>query len=305
MLFYPSRTRDRLNGNKPIYFERLTGQAMLNPLYPIRSFSPSAHAVCDSGAFQDLGKRDRLSPAAALDRQLQYEERMRWHMDDHSFHFESVMIYDQMAGVDEAIVNGRKRKIRGNEHTAERAIHDTLESAAYYASRRGSIAGAIGFVGQGVSADQYVDQCVIPMAELMRPGDWFAFGGMCIMGMRRSLLPVFYETFPRVLQALIPKGIRRFHLLGVCVPEAVTYAARIAAGAFVYLSTDSSAPELASVISGAVYVNGRKKQGPWEKSQKGIDYCPTDLAHANIHAYATWAWDLGANPPDAAPIGAL
>lgn len=297
MLFYPSRTRDKLNGNKPVTFERLIGRAMLNPIYPVHVFDPHALAICDSGAFQDLGKRPRLSLGNALDRQLRYEEQLRWRINDHDFYFESILIYDQMAGVDEALVNGRKQKIRGNEETAHRAVHETLEAAHYYASQRGRIRGRLCFVGQGVTPDQYVHGCIAPMARMMRPGDWFGFGGFCILGRQRSLLPIFYETFPAALDMLIPLGIDRFHLLGVCVPEAVTFAARIAGARGVALSTDSSAIELSSVISGAVYVDGRKKRGPWSKAQKGVDYCPTQLAHDNIVRYSDWALSLGANAP--------
>lgn len=265
---------------------------MLNPLYPVRCFDTTALAICDSGAFQDLGTRARLLPRQALERQLRYEEQLRWRMDDHAFHYEAVCIYDQMAGVDEAIVNGRKQKVRGNEQTAARAVAETLDSAEYYNRQRGRIAGRLCFVGQGITPEQYVNACVVPMASLMQPGDYFAFGGFCILGRQRSLLPIFYETFPAVLRCLILHGITRYHLLGVCVPEAVTFAARVAAELGVILSNDSSAIELSSVISGAVYVDGRKKKGPWTKAQKGVDYCPTALAHSNIDKYSQWAASL-------------
>lgn len=304
MLFYPSRTRDTLNGYKPVSFERVVGRAMLNPLYPVRRLDPRAACICDSGAFQDLGKGPRLSPRAALERQLRYEEQLRWHTGDHTFHFQAVCIYDDMAGVDEAIVEGRKRKIRGNEDTARRAVDATLEAASYYAGRRDLMRGRLCFVGQGINPQQYLEECVRPMAALMRPGDWFAFGGFCIIGRQRSLIPTFQATFPRVVDFLISRGITRFHLLGVCVPEAVIFAAHEAARRGVIVSTDSSAIELASVISGAVYVNGRKKQGPWTKAQKGIDYCPTDLAHQNVAAYDTWAYGLGANKAARCSCGA-
>lgn len=297
MLFYPSRTRDTLNGYKPVHFERLVGRAMLNPLYPVRHLDPRAASICDSGAFQDLGARPRLTPRAALDRQLRYEDQLRARTGDRTWHFEAVAIYDEMAGVDEAVIEGRKRKVRGNEDTARRAVEATLEAAAHYHARRSDIEGRVMFVGQGINPAQYVEECVEPMAAMMRPDDYFAFGGFCIIGRQRSLIPVFRATFPAALDALIPRGITRYHLLGVCVPEAVTFAAAEAARRGVALSTDSSAVELASVISGAVYVNGRKKRGPWTKAQKGVDYCPTELAHQNIVAYSDWAYGLGANAP--------
>lgn len=297
MLFYPSKTQDKLNRGKLFYPEGLVGRAMLNPLYPIRRVAPGARVICDSGAFQDLGARPRLSPWAALDRQLRYEEQLRWHTGDHSFRFEALVIYDQMAGVDEAIIDGRKVKIRGTADTAAAAVAETLQAARYYASQRHRIRGALCFAGQGITPDQYIGECVEPMAALMGPGDWFAFGGFCIIGRQRSLIPVFIETYPRVLDLLIPRGITRFHLLGVTVPEAVDFAAREAGARGVVVSTDSSAIEFASLVNGAEYINGRNKRGRWSRADKYVNYCPVELAHQNIVAYSEWAYSLGANEP--------
>ncbi len=130
---------------------------------------------------------------------------------------------------------------------------------------------------------------MLQLAQYMAPDDYFAFGGFCIIGRhRKKMLPIFYETFARVVAYLKPRGITRFHTLGVCVPEAITYAVSVARGEGVVFSTDSSAPEVASLLHGAVYVGGRVKYGTWTKAQKGIDYCPVDLAHSNISAYANW-----------------
>jgi hypothetical protein len=306
--FYPSKANDKLNaggfGRLPFQPERV-GRVMLNPHYPIRRLMPGTRAICDSGAFQDIDAGTRLLPWTALDRQLRFEEQLRWRTGDHNFHFEAVVIYDQMAGVDEALDEwGRKVKKRGTHDTAAVAVAETLRAARYYATQRERIRGRIAWVGQGVTPDQYVNDCVLPMRKLMRPGDWFAFGGFCIIGKNRSLLPVFCTTLPRVLDALISVGITRYHLLGVCVPDAVEFAAAEAARRGVAVSTDSSAVEFASLVNGAVYVNGRWTRGPWTKEQKGIDYNPVDLAHRNIVAYSEWAYSLGANEPTTCPCGA-
>lgn len=304
MLYYPSKTQDKLNRGKAFYPDRLVGRAMVNPLYPIRQIAPDARIICDSGAFQDLGARPRLSPRGALERQLRFEEQLRWYTDNHGFAFEAMVIYDQMAGVDETIISGRKVKVRGTLDTARAAVAETLQAARYYASQRHRIRGALCFAGQGVTPDQYVEECVAPMALLMRPGDWFAFGGFCIIGRQRSLIPIFYETFTRVLDALIPHGITRYHLLGVTVPEPVEFAAAEAARRGVAVSTDSSAIEFASLVNGVEYIDGRNKRGRYVRADKYVNYCPVDLAHKNIVAYSEWAYGLGANEPAACSCGA-
>lgn len=289
MLFYPSKTNNRLNA-RPFIPEAIDRRAMLNPRYPVRSLLPGTQAVCDSGAFQDVAKR-RLPVWKALDAQLQYEERLRWYTPGFEA-FEAVVIYDQMAGVDEAVVNGKKVKIRGDEQTAERAVAETIAAARYYASQRERIAGAIAFAGQGINPDQYLD-CVQAMIPLMTPRDWFAFGGFCITGQLRSLLPVFVETVERVCVALQSTGVRRLHLLGVCWPDAVQAATKLATHHGYTISTDSRAPETAGCIYGDTYnVQTGRQQTTYRKDEKWIAYHPNELAHRNIETYTRWCQSL-------------
>ena len=68
MIFYPSKTHDRLNG-APFPVEAINGRAMLNPHYRA-TLAPGTRYIIDSGAFQERDMRNRLQPWTALDRQL-------------------------------------------------------------------------------------------------------------------------------------------------------------------------------------------------------------------------------------------
>jgi hypothetical protein len=310
MLFYPSKTNDKLN-TKPFHPESVNGLVMLNPNYPIKilldandpwycakceRWHKGPCAICDSGAFQHIKDGQRLMVHAALDRQLRLEEQIRWHNNNHDWHFESVCIYDQMAGVDETVVNGKKVKQRGTPETARKAVTQTLESAAYYNRQRHKIQGRIMFIGQGVTPDQYINDCLVPMLDYMQPGDYFGFGGFCIWGrMPKRITPIAHETILRALPLLWQCGIRRIHLLGVMYAPAVEWVSTlinwindVARKEGFICSTDGSGPEQAGTIAGCEYIKGRQVKA-FTKEQKWIDYHPHDLAMDNIREYHQWA----------------
>jgi hypothetical protein len=186
--FYPSKNNNRLN-RMSFTPECMTGsvkRVMLNPHYPVTT-AKGTKKIFDSGAFQELDMKDRLTPKQALARQLSMNDLVRFRSEDYDNHAEAFITYDMLVGVDEALINGERVKRRGNEETARPAVAATLESACYYASQRQRIPGAIAFAAQGATPDQYINECVIPMFDLMQPGDWFAFGGFCIIGMQPSL----------------------------------------------------------------------------------------------------------------------
>lgn len=326
LIFYPSKNHDRLNG-RPFHPERVSGRACVNPKHRIKYVLPGTLALCDSGAFQDIDDCVRLSPRQALERQLMLEAQILFNSNSlklppnlrigWDWHFEAVVIYDQMAGVDEEIVDGKKVKRRGTIETAASAVAETLRSAEYYHTQRARIAGALCFVGQGVTPDQYINDCLIPMSAMMRAGDWFAYGGFCILGKVPSLLPVFYETFTRSLPILKDAGIKRLHLLGVNVPEAVTFAVKaIKLGGWFELSNDNSGPEVAGAAFGKGYTADGRQAVTYERERKAtLDvvralevqhgrrlsddeveamgyYIPCRLAMQNIEGYTRWASGL-------------
>ena len=305
MDFYPAKNNDRLN-RRPFAPESVAGRVMVNPRYPVRELARVApwwcrrcavlhtfpRVRCDSGAFQDVG-RQRLFPWQALAAQLRYEEQLRWWLDDPTFHFETIFIYDDPAGVDEAVVNGKKIKVRGTDQSAAVAVQNTLDAARYYATQRKHIRGRVGWVGQGIDADQYM-ACVWAMRRYFRRGDVIAFGGFCIWGrMPARMTKTAHETIARVATLGKRRGITDYHMLGVMYAPAVRWAAQLARTRRIRIATDGSGPEQAACISGAVYrADGTQDHGVYTKDQKYKEYHPCDLALSNISTYSTWAAGL-------------
>jgi len=303
MDFYPAKNNDRLN-RQPFHPE-LIGRVMVNPRYPVkelgrvqpwwcvrcRAFHTFPRVRCDSGAFQDVGKA-RLFPWQALDMQLRFEEQLRWHLGDHSFHFETIFIYDDPAGVDEAVVDGVKIKVRGDEESAAPAVVATLEAARYYASQRKHIQARIGWVGQGINAAQYMD-CLMAQRSFFRQGDIIGLGGFCIWGRMPSRMRETAErTIARVVNWGRLRGIREYHMLGVMYAPAVQWAARLARARRVRFSTDGSGPEQAACVGGRGYLEGRQVDLGWRPEHKYKEYHPCELALRNIQSYHDWARSL-------------
>jgi hypothetical protein len=300
MDFYPSKTNDRLN--RRTFRPELVGRVMVNPRYPIRELGRVApwwctscrcphtfpRVRCDSGAFQDIG-RARLFPWQALDAQLRYEEQLRWWTGDQTFHFEALFIYDDPAGVDEAVIDGIKVKVRGTEKSAAAAVESTLDAARYYSTQRKHIRARIGWVGQGIDAAQYMG-CVRAMLPYFRRGDIIGLGGFCIWGrMPRRMRDTAHETIARVVNWGRRRGIREYHMLGVMYAPAVQWAAGLARVRRVRFSTDGSAPEQAACIGGRGYEAGRQVDLGYRPADKYERYHPCDLALENIRAYHDWA----------------
>jgi hypothetical protein len=302
--FYPAKNNDRLN-RTTFAPESVGGRVMVNPRYPIRElavvqpwfcarcaiFHTFPRVRCDSGAFQDIGQR-RYFPWSALSAQLRLEEQLRWLLGDQSFHFECIFIYDNPAGVDEAVVDGKKIKVRGTHATAARAVEDTVAAAHYYASQRHAIKGAIGFVGQGIDPDQYMG-CVEAMLPLMQAGDVFGFGGFCIWGrMPKRITKIAHATIARAVPLLKAHGITDFHMLGVMYAPAIEWVADLARAAGVSFATDGSGPEQAGCIAGRGYSQGRQVDVGNRPEHKYISYHPCQLATENIRSYTEWTESL-------------
>ena len=305
MLLIPSKTHDGLNG-LPFHPELITGTALVNPHFPSVTIAEETElALIDSGAFQKEDMLRRKTPEDALSRQTRLQVQLSHGRGRTQF---VLITYDMLRGVDEAIEGGKRIKRRGSEETAREAVAETLKSAAYYASQRDRLHGAkIAFSAQGATPRQYVEDCVIPMLDVMRPGDWFAFGGFCIIGKNKSLLPVFVETVERVLPLLRARGIERAHILGVCWHRALIAAAALGRKHGVLMSTDSSALEIQSVhgkVWDVAHMAETRTGTPWKhvysKDQKKAPggYHPCELALANIARFHEWSQGLA----DAAPV---
>lgn len=285
---YFSKNNNDLNG-RPFAPEAINGRAMVNPHYPV-ALLPGTLSIIDSGAFQERDMRNRLQPWTALDRQLRLEQQIAWGMRYPDWHAEAIVTYDMLCGVDEALIDGKRIKQRGTEATAAPAVAETLRSAVYYATQRHRIRGAITFAAQGATLDQYLS-CVGELLTLMRPGDWFAFGGFCIIGMRPVLKPLFLETLDRTLPLLRRAGIARAHVLGVAVADMVRAMADASRRHDVALSTDSSSIEINSAVFGKRFADGHWTRH-YVKAQKHVDYHPATWALENIQRYYDWSCTL-------------
>jgi len=284
--FYASKNRDTLNG-KPFAPESITGRIMVNPHYSNITVPSGVKVIVDSGAFQLKFMKDRPDPSVSFGMQMAMERKIALR-SGYPFRFEAVVIFDMLAGVDEAIVDGVRVKKRGTEETARYAIEETLKSAVYYDKHRCAFDGKIVFVAQGVTPDQYVGECVLPLMDIMRSDDWFAFGGFCIIGKNRSLKPVFVETFRKALPVLKIKGVKRLHLLGVTVSDMVEFAFKEARKEGFEISTDSSSIEVNSVLGKVWDEETKKFVKVYGKEDKKVNYHPRDLAYVNTTKYDKW-----------------
>jgi len=310
MDFIPSKTHDCLNG-LPFRPELVTGSAMVNPHFRGVTVADGTLVVVDSGAFQKEDMLNRKTPEEALGRQSRLMADLAYGKPQSRF---VLVTYDMLRGVDEVIENGQRIKRRGNEETAREAVAETLKSAAYYASQRDRIHGAkIAFSAQGATPRQYVEDCVTPMLDMMKAGDWFAFGGFCIVGMNKSLLPVFVETIDRTLPLLRRRGIERAHILGVCWHVAIEEAAALGRKHGVQMSTDSSALEIQSVhgkVWDVRHMAETRTGTPWKhvyqkehkKSDGPVSYHPCTLALENIARYHAWSQGLAGGARALPPV---
>lgn len=305
MIFYPSKNHNDLNG-LAFHPEEITGTVMVNPHHPGVVLADGTDVLIDSGAFQRADMHKRLHPAEALDRQTRFAAKLaagrRLTM--------RLVTYDQLLGVDEALTpDGERVKKRGSERTAAPAVTQTLWSADYYAAQRTRLRRAgvgLCFAAQGATVAQYL-RCTRALLDVMEESDWFGFGGFCIIGRQPSLKPQFVETVRQVLPLLAAKGIRRAHILGVCVHDALMAAAALGRAHGVVLSTDSSSIEINSV-HGKVWDTAHMSTGrgsPWrkvydkahKKAAEGISYHPCTLALENIARFAAWSAQLATAAP--------
>jgi hypothetical protein len=315
-LFYPGKVHGTLNGRRFAPETAADLLVMVNPFYPniLESggvgipLAPGTRAICDSQAFQTwqtriIGKRrtkrERMTPWEAVDAQLAFQQRLRDDGCGQDFNFEAVVTYDKL--VDEAVVNGKQIKRRASEVDAEGMVEETLRSAYVYKHREDDFAGAIAYAAQGATLRQYMD-CVRELLTLMRPGrDWLALGGFCIIGMQPTLKPLFVAVCREVAPLLNARGIRRVHVLGVCVCDALREAAAISAAYGITLSTDSTSMEMNALVGKewdednmSTTAKGSAFVKRFGKVDKLAGYHPAELAMRNIVKFTRWFAKQGA-----------
>jgi hypothetical protein len=140
--------------------------------------------------------------------------------------------------IDEKWIDGKRKKIRWNEGDALEAIEVTVGAAAYLDRHRNGL--ALIQSAQGVTADQYLD-CALRIMPYLQAGDLFGLGGWCILGRRRSLMPVFREMIRKVIPAI---PCQRVHIWGVLYAPAIGELLWMCDQFGKMLSTDSTGPSV-------------------------------------------------------------
>lgn len=222
----------------------LEGDRCWTAAHPCQASPADPQAVrclLDSGAFTDPPER-RLTPEGALERQLAWEARAAERFG-RPWRVEAVVSYDRL--IDETWAGGRRKKRRWTLRAAESAVRETVEAAAFLASRRREAAPrALVLAAQGVDHIQYAD-CARGVLRHALPGDWLGLGGWCLLGRARTLLPEFWRTLRRVLPAAAAAGLRHAHLFGVLWLPALGGLLWLCDRLGLGCSVDSAAPVLA------------------------------------------------------------
>ena len=217
-----------------------------------RVFVPDGSTVIqDSGAFSD-NWADRLTFPAALKRQEDHAARFQYaHQITHR------ATYDLL--IDEVWINGNRFKRRWTVNDAESAVDTTVAAAKYLDDHRSGLPLIVS--AQGVDAPQYL-RCAQRLMPYIQAGDYFGFGGWCIIGkMPAVMMPVFRETVRLVVPFLGKEGIKHIHIWGVIYPKAL--------GALLWecdqwgitVSTDSVGPTTHPVFGQWGY--GKPEEGGW------------------------------------------
>lgn len=192
-------------------------------------------ALLDSGAFTD---KDRLTPAQALDRQFDWEQRAS-EKRRRVWKAQYLASYDRL--IDETWVDGQRHKRRWSVKDADMAVAETIESAKYLHSQKDRLRGrTLVYACQGVSPEQYLN-CVQEVLRYAWGGDsWIGLGGWCILGREKKLLPTFFKTLYMILPEIARHGIEHIHIFGVLYEPALGGLLWIADRYGLTVSTDSS-----------------------------------------------------------------
>lgn len=236
----------------------LGGDREFSAAHLVRCDVPEGEPVCallDSGAFSDAPEA-RLAPAQALDRQLRWERSAAKKWGRPGWQATYLVRYDRL--IDETWMAGQRHKRRWSVAEADWAVAETVDAAAYLASRRERLAPRqLVLSCQGVDAPQY-EACVRSVLSYATPADVIGLGGWCVLGRWRSWLPTFWATCWRVLPEIAAAGVSRVHIFGVLYQPALGGLLWLADQHGLTVSTDSSAPVLSAVYS---TTQARKKAG--------------------------------------------
>lgn len=206
--------------------------------------------IQDSGAFYD-GPGQRLSFDEALTRQIEHAESQGY-----ADQIVARASYDLL--IDEKWENGTRYKKRWTAKEADAAVLETVAAAAFLRFRSGDRVPHI-LSAQGVDAEQYL-YCVKSIIPLLEEGDILGLGGWCITGRNREkMLPEFLRSIRLVMPYAGDNGIRRIHIWGVMLAEALGPLLWMCDQYNIRLSTDSSGPSWKPAFGDWGYAEWRDK----------------------------------------------
>jgi len=235
---------------------------------------PAAAAIIqDSGAFSDSWST-RLDFASALDRQINHADR--WHYTDQISHRAT---YDLL--IDEVWDDGNRAKRRWTVGAAEDAVETTVAAARYLDAHRDGLSLVVS--AQGVDALQYL-RCAERLMSYMRDGDFFGFGGWCILGkLPAQMMPIFRDTVATVIPFLAREGVRHVHIWGVIYPRGLGVLYRACVRHGLTLSTDSVGPSMLPIY-------GQWGYGDWRDNTYARPPVETRGLERARHVRATSSW---------------
>lgn len=222
----------------------LAGDRMFTAAHPPQTGRFAAGAqidgTIDSGAFTDPPHK-RLDLDAALQRQLDWERRAtaKWGIPFQATGFVS---YDRL--IDEKWIAGERHKQRWSVAEGDSAVAETVAAAQFVASQRADLAPRRLILScQGVDAYQY-QECLTEVLKVATPADWIGLGGWCIIGMRQTWMPTFWQTMRLILPQIKAAGVGHVHIFGVLFLKAIGGLSWLADQHGLTVSTDSTAPIL-------------------------------------------------------------
>jgi len=279
MKFYVSKVHDKLNG-KPFHPELVTSNICLNPIYTTKILkNKHIKILLDSGAFQDVRSRQRLTFAKALQRQLDFEEKV-------GFTSEMIVSYDRL--VDEKYDKqvGQIKK-RVSYKTAEKYVEETIEAAKFLVDQRKELKPRkLLLSNQGITVNQYV-RCIKEVLRFSEKEDVIGFGGFCIIGLKPKYEPQYYAVLKETLPLIKKKGIKRIHIFGVGKFRPLVKTHLLCKRYGIEPSYDTSSYEVNSVM-GSMFnpytflPEDKCLSQVFYKNEKYKGYHPADLALFNI-----------------------
>jgi len=273
MRFYVSKCHDTLNG-RPYNPETITPYICLNPYYNTTlQKDTKVKYILDSGAFQDVGKEERLSFEDALNRQLNYEKKI-------GVKASALVSYDHL--VDEQVDERGQFKKRVDSDTGEQYVKETIDAARYLVEKRKELGSRKLILScQGTNKEQYLN-CIESILEFAKPQDTIGFGGFCILSKSKEYEKEYYEIVTEAFPKIHDAGIKKVHVFGMGVFRALVQTDIYARKNGIQCSYDTSSPEMNSVFGKSFNPLDAQMNAVFSKIHKGNGYYSADLALMNV-----------------------